>query len=209
MSAQADNHHTDGPRPALEQPGEMSLNGILAAYLQGVDAGENPDRDALLAQYPHLADDLRLFFQMQEQLNRACSPLRLTLADPDTSRPAVAGVDTLPVALSNAHTRTIPIPGSPAAQDYEVLEELGRGGMGVVYKARHAHLKRLVALKTILTGSHATPEERARLRTEAEAIARLQHPNIVQVFEVGESQGRSFLALEYCGGGTLRDRLGG
>jgi serine/threonine-protein kinase len=88
-----------------------------------------------------------------------------------------------------------------------VLGVLGRGGMGVVYKARNLRLKRLVAVKMILAGEHAGPEHMARFRTEAEAIARLQHPNIVQVFEVGEQGEMPFLSLEFCGGGSLATKL--
>jgi WD40 repeat protein/tRNA A-37 threonylcarbamoyl transferase component Bud32 len=90
---------------------------------------------------------------------------------------------------------------------YEVLGELGHGGMGVVYKARDRRLKRLVALKMILAGRHAEPEVLARFRTEAEAVARLQHPNIVQIHEVGEHEGLPYLALEFCGGGSLERQL--
>ncbi len=92
---------------------------------------------------------------------------------------------------------------------YEIVAELGRGGMGVVYKARDLRLKRTVALKVILAGTHAADSERKRFQTEAESVARLKHQNIVQVYEVGESDGHPFLALEYCSGGSLADRLKG
>jgi hypothetical protein len=92
---------------------------------------------------------------------------------------------------------------------YEVLGELGRGGMGVVYQARHQALNRVVALKMILAGSHAGPEDLARFRTEPEAVARLQHPNVVAIYEIGDCLGTPFLSLEYCAGGSLEQRLGG
>src|SRR6202030_1192251 len=92
---------------------------------------------------------------------------------------------------------------------YEILSELGRGGMGVVYKARQTKLHRLVALKMILAGGHAGASDLARFQTEAEAIARLQQPNIVQVHEVGEHEGKPFFSLEFCGGGSLERKLNG
>jgi serine/threonine-protein kinase len=92
---------------------------------------------------------------------------------------------------------------------YDLLGVLGRGGMGVVYKARHQRLNRLVALKMILAGGHAGEAEQSRFRTEAEAVARLQHPGVVQIYEVGEHNGLPYLALEYCDGGSLAGRLGG
>ncbi len=96
-----------------------------------------------------------------------------------------------------------------AVSGYEIVRELGRGGMGVVYLARQTSLNRLVALKMILTAEHAGPTERERFRTEAEAIARLQHPGIVQIHEVGEYQGLPFFSFEFCAGGSLEKRLAG
>jgi serine/threonine protein kinase len=90
---------------------------------------------------------------------------------------------------------------------YDILSELGRGGMGVVYKAQDRRLKRLVALKVVLAGGHASAAERQRFQVEVEAAARLQHPNIVQVYEVGEEGGRPFMAMEYCPSGSLQDRI--
>src|SRR5262245_12449229 len=92
---------------------------------------------------------------------------------------------------------------------YEIIEELGRGGMGVVHKARQISLNRVVALKMLLAGLHSGDKERARFNREADLVARLHHPNIVQVYEKGEDDGIPFLAMEYCEGGSLTRRLGG
>ncbi|HTK78339.1 MAG TPA: serine/threonine-protein kinase [Gemmataceae bacterium] len=92
---------------------------------------------------------------------------------------------------------------------YEILGILGRGGMGVVYKAKHLKLKRTVALKMVLAGGHASESDLARFYIEAEAVAQLQHPNIVQVFEISEQNGLPFFALEYVDGGSLSKKLDG
>jgi WD40 repeat protein/serine/threonine protein kinase len=99
-----------------------------------------------------------------------------------------------------------PPPGAAVAE-YEILEELGRGGMSIVFRARQVKLNRLVALKMLLDGGHARPEQRARFRVEAEALARLRHPHVVQIFEVGEHQGLPFCVLELVDGVSLADKL--
>ena len=99
--------------------------------------------------------------------------------------------------------------GLPIVAGYALLSELGRGGMGVVYKAKHEKLKRLVALKMVSMYPQDDPQELARFQAEAEAVARLHHPNIVQIYEVGEQDGSPYLALEFVTGGTLRNRLDG
>jgi WD40 repeat protein/tRNA A-37 threonylcarbamoyl transferase component Bud32 len=117
------------------------------------------------------------------------------------------GVAALPSLSSSRRPEAATDP--PAVPGYEILGELGRGGMGVVYKARQKSLNRLVALKMVLVGERATAERLARFKNEAEALARLQHPNIVQVHEVGEHAGRPFFCLEFVDGSSLAQRLAG
>ena len=98
---------------------------------------------------------------------------------------------------------------APAIEGYEILGELGRGGMGVVYRAREILLNRPCVLKMILAGLHADAEASVRFLAEAEAVARLQHPNIVQIHHIGQADGLPFFELEYVDGGSLDRRLDG
>lgn len=97
----------------------------------------------------------------------------------------------------------------PTVAGYDILGELGRGGMGVVYKARQRGLNRLVALKMVLAGAHASEHQLIRFRAEAEAVARLLHPNIVQIYEINEQDGLPFFSLEYVNGDPLDKKISG
>jgi hypothetical protein len=123
-------------------------------------------------------------------------------ADPGPAGGNATVQDSRPTA-ADPRTGLVDVPG------YEVLGELGRGGMGVVYRARQTRANREVALKVVLAGDHAGAAELARFRAEAEAVARLQHPHVVAVFEVGEYAGRPFYSMELCPGGTLAAAVGG
>jgi serine/threonine protein kinase len=134
-----------------------------------------------------------------KQLPPSPSPRRPEQADkPADDSPHAA--DPTPAAVASE---------PPAVPGFEVLGELGRGGMGVVYKARQVALQRTVALKMVQNGAHAGPKELARFRAEAGVIARLQHPNIVQIYDVGEATGRPYFALEFVAGGSLAQHLHG
>src|SRR5262249_52861520 len=100
-------------------------------------------------------------------------------------------------------------PPLPAVPGYEVETVLGHGGMGVVFRARHLRLNRPVALKMALAGSYPRPHERERFRREAEAVAALRHPNVVQVYDVGDADGRPYFTMEFLEGGSLAHKLTG
>jgi tetratricopeptide (TPR) repeat protein len=176
----------------LENDSLALLDLITNEVVMRQERGEAPQLDEYRQRFRHLDDQLPLLFDASRTLVIASKQ-----APPDADAPPV------PPPASSAPADAPSVPG------YELIAELGRGGMGVVYQARQCSLKRLVALKVILAGSHADETTRTRFRTEAEAVARLQHPNIVQVYEVGEHNGCPFLCLEYIAGGTLDQKLAG
>ncbi|HEX4592188.1 MAG TPA: serine/threonine-protein kinase, partial [Gemmataceae bacterium] len=150
--------------------------------------GTTPDLDPISRQHPDLADELRQLWAAAQMADALARPPQATA--------------TLPGDLQ------IP-PAEPPRTfgDFELVRELGRGGMGVVYEARQRSLNRSVALKMVLRGELASEADRARFRAEAEAAARLVHPNIVQVYEVGDVAGQPYFAMQYVPGRTLARRL--
>jgi len=154
--------HSD--RDAETTGGYEPLDGIIAEYMQAVEAGTAPPRDELLARHPDLAERLRAFFADFDAVGRGASQFRLP--DPQSTVGVGGGGRANP-------------PKVRYLGDYELLKEIARGGMGVVHRARQVSLNRLVALKMILAGTYATEQAVQRFRAEAEAAANLDHPHIL------------------------------
>jgi serine/threonine protein kinase len=181
-------------------------------------SGESARVETYLAAYPELAGDrvTTLGLLAAEYEWRRGQPEVVGLEEYCRRFPAHADellgrLPTAPGRLAAPEGEaTLPGPSAwPAVPGYEILGELGRGGMGVVYQARQLGLHRTVALKMVLTGNQAGPKDLARFRAEAAAIARLQHPNIVQIYDVGEAAGRPYFVLEFVAGGSLAQHLQG
>ncbi len=159
------------------------LDDVVAEYLESIDSGAPPDLENLLKRHPDLAEELKAFFASDRQLHQ----LALRLSPAISAAPA-------------------PRRGERFG-DYEIEGEIARGGMGVVYRARQVSLKRLVAVKMILAGRLASDEEVRRFQREAEAAARLDHPNIVPIYEIGDHQGQRFFSMKLVEGGSLAESI--
>ncbi|HEX5272325.1 MAG TPA: protein kinase [Gemmataceae bacterium] len=185
---------------------------LLSQWKREAARGRDLAATELCREHPELVAELERRIRAARQMDTSALPA----ADPVPPAARADPISTAPLdPFATRCDTALEAPQAPAAGDglgipgYTVLATLGRGGMGVVYKARQTNLGRTVALKMILSGAHAGPDDLARFRTEAEAIARLQHPNIVQIFEVGEQGGLPFFSLEFCGGGSLDRKLAG
>jgi hypothetical protein len=156
---------------------------------------EHPQAEEYLRRFPHLSDPIRDLFEVDSALDSESQQR----AESTTLSPREEADST---SAGQASLATVVIPG------YETLCELGRGGMGVVYCAWQNDLRRVVAIKTVLAGAATAPEQQVRFQREAEAVARLQHPNIVQIYQVGLGS-PPYLVLEHVDGGSLAQKLDG
>jgi serine/threonine-protein kinase len=180
---------------SIDQHDEQ-LAGLLASMAEQLQSGHKPDVEAVIREHPDFGEELRELWvtaQIAEELARASQP-EVTVQYPQVT-PHAAG--------------SPPLPAGPLTKigDCELLEELGRGGMGVVYRAWQLGLERIVALKVLLNASTASAIDIARFRAEASSAAQLDHPNIVPVYGVGDHERRPFFIMRLIEGQSLARHL--
>lgn len=170
-----------------------ALDAVIAGYMLAVEAGDFTSRQELLDRHPEHAEALRAFFGDLDRMDRVASPLRLA-----------ESLETTGALDGDGH----PVPSTIRYfGDYELLEPVARGGMGIVYKARQVSLNRLVAIKMILAGQLASEADVRRFQLEAEAAANLDHPGIVPIYEVGQHDGRHYFSMGFVEGQSLAEKI--
>jgi tRNA A-37 threonylcarbamoyl transferase component Bud32/mono/diheme cytochrome c family protein len=184
---------------------DPKVNELLLRWREAREQGKVLVIDELCHDAPELQEQLRRCICIVEGMEHW---LGMVNHDAEVPSPAMAGSPpTLADVSRNGEARAVPpnlkVPG------YEILSVLDQGGMGVVYKARQVRLKRLVALKMIRSQLHVRPRQLDRFRVEVQAVAKLQHPNIVQIHEVGECDGHPFYSMELVEGGNLAQAIAG
>jgi tRNA A-37 threonylcarbamoyl transferase component Bud32 len=181
--------------PSAVSEGESALELIYAEFVVREELGQRPLTADWYARFPHWRDRLQRLFELHVLL-------------PDSAAAAALSRATAPIP-PDAEPGSCIARGERWQDHYELLQKVGQGAMGVVYKARQIGLNRIVALKMIRGGEDAAAEDLARFRREAEAAARLRHPHIVTVYGIGESDGQPFFSLEFAEGGSLAQRVAG
>ena len=183
------------------------LQSLIADFLDAEGKGQPLDRAAWLSQHSAYVDSLKDFLENHDRIKG--------------SAPSAVDDATLPPSNLTQNDATLPPNEAAATQprksavgdrlryfgDYELVEEIARGGMGVVYKARQINLNRIVALKMILAGQLASEQDVQRFRTEAESAANLDHPRIVPIYEVGQHAGQHYFSMGFVDGKSLAQKL--
>ena len=189
---------------------EEQLDQVLAEYIRRVDAGERVDRESFLNAHPDLADELDEVLGMADKVEQMAGPVvGCEPPEPEPDQEAEHNTESKlheTITHSSKPATSVHAPAERLPRQcgkYELLEVLGRGGMGVVYKARQVNLNRLVAVKMILEGRLASHSDIQRFRIEAQAAGRLSHPNVVTVHEIGELDGRHYYSMDYIDGVSL------
>ncbi len=182
---------SNAQKPDNNADRDQQLEAVIADYIRACETGSVPKRGEILKQHPELADELRQFFGQHDRMNQIAAPIR---------------------GFGESLAQDVG-PGQQLSYvgNYELLEEIARGGMGVVYKARQTTLGRIVAVKMIVLGRLANEQDVQRFQVEAQAAAGLQHPNIVSIHEVGQHEGWHYFSMDYVEGRDLskilRDNL--
>jgi len=175
---------------ADEQRNDPRFEEALVEYLRRIDQGEQVDQAQFIAEHAEFADELREYFATADRIERIAASPEETL---DSDKPPTVSSPPLDVVRYFG--------------DYELLEEIGRGGMGVVYRARQVSLNRIVAVKMILAGQLANDDDVKRFQTEAEAAANLTHPGIVPIFEVGLHERQHYFSMGFIDGESLARKV--
>jgi serine/threonine-protein kinase len=188
---------------------QARVDAVLAEYMQRLDRGQDEEAAQLLAEHADLAEDLQAYLEAEDEVGHlarpagraeeATEPPRDRAPEAATEGPAPRAADGDAAFAAGARLRYF--------GDYEVLQEIARGGMGVVYQARQVSLNRPVALKMILAGQLASPADVQRFRREAEAAANLDHPHIVPIYEIGEHDGQHYFSMKLIEGSSLSRRM--
>ncbi len=216
-------------QPDRDNTRRQKLDDVIGAFLVALASGQNPNPAEWLARHPDLCPELAEFFADRERLDDLVEPLMAAppqqAAAPTVSMPAEqSGTSDSSPQTAPGNTEddrgpaldpdddgaSIVLPQGTRVRyfgDYELQEVLGEGGMGIVYKARQLSLNRPVALKMIKAARFASDDEVRRFQNEAEAVARLDHPNIVPIFEVGRFEDQHYFSMKLIGGESLDKRL--
>ncbi len=182
--------------PAVRDHSSAAIDLIFAEYLLREERGEQPPLEEFLRRFPEHAEELKLQIELHREM------------DDDPAVAAGRSATRRTLAVESGSAREDGPATYPSIPGFKILGVLGRGGMGIVYRAQQTELKRPVALKMLIAGALASPEAAARFRVEVEAMARLRHPNVVQIYGVGQHAGAPYLVLELIEGRSLAQRPG-